>query len=77
MTKLSGTADTPVEQDVIQRDLDRLEEWAHTNLMKLNKVKCKVLYKTISNVSTGWGKNRLRATLWRRTWGYWWMKNWI
>ena len=29
----------------------------------------------IPNISTDWGTSGLRAALWRRTWGYWWMKN--
>ena len=43
-TKLWGTVDGPVEQDTIQRDLDRLEQWAQVNLMRFNKSKCKVLH---------------------------------
>ncbi|PKU49466.1 hypothetical protein llap_175 [Limosa lapponica baueri] len=43
-TKLCGAVNMLEGRDAIQKDLDRLEKWAHVNLMKFSQAKCKVLH---------------------------------
>ncbi|GAB0207948.1 cAMP-dependent protein kinase inhibitor alpha [Grus japonensis] len=54
VTKLSGVVNTLEGRYAIQRDLDRLERWAHANLMKFSKAKCKVLHVGGGNAKHGY-----------------------
>ncbi|KAJ7412506.1 rna-directed dna polymerase from mobile element jockey-like [Pitangus sulphuratus] len=42
-TKLGGAVDSLEGREALQRDFDRLEDWAISNHMKFNRGKCRIL----------------------------------
>lgn len=48
---MNGAVNAIEERDAIRRDLGRVENWAHENIITFNKVNCKVL-------NLGWQNSR-------------------
>ena len=63
-TKIHGLVDTQEGWDAIQRDLDRLEQWAQVNLMRSNK---STWVEAIPTTNTNWVLKGLSTALWKRT----------
>jgi len=57
-TNLCSAVDTLEGRDATQRDPERLQRWAHANLMKFTKAKCKILH-------LGWGNPKHKHRLGR------------
>lgn len=77
-SRLNGAVDTLECRDAIQRDLGVLERWAHVNPMRFIRARFRILHLGRGNPQYQYrlGDQGLRVLQRRRTWGYWWMKDW-
>jgi len=74
-TNLHGVVSVPERQDAVQRDPDRLKQWAQVNLMRFNNPKCKVLHLGCSSPHYQYkvGDVMMEYSPAKKGLGHWWM----
>ncbi|GAB0182819.1 mitochondrial enolase superfamily member 1 [Grus japonensis] len=72
-TKLGGAVDSVEGREALQRDLDRLENWAITNHMKFKRASARLCTWEGATLAmhTDWAMRRWRPAMLKGTWGSW------